>query len=233
MAALLLLGTVLGACREVGPERFDRPVDPMMAGTGGRPGTGGRAAGEGTGGSGPVVPVADAAAAADGAKDMGATIPDVAVVMETGAAPPDAPVVVDLPREVVTVPEVMPEARPPVDLRPDSTDTRPGTQACHPDPMVIAICWQLEPACANCPSAAATTDCYATVEKRDDAACARFAVDRKCLVDTGGNACGSLNCGAGEGPPVAAGCNRETCRAAQGNGDSQACQRLLAACPCR
>jgi hypothetical protein len=98
------------------------------------------------------------------------------------------------------------------------------TAACHPDPKVIAICKQLEPACLNCPNN--STRCFEVAAAGDDRACARYAVDNDCTVDVGGNWCGSLNC-------MAAGCDRTACRMVQGEGASADCQKMLAQCPCK
>jgi hypothetical protein len=95
---------------------------------------------------------------------------------------------------------------------------------CHPDPNVIEICKQLEPACLNCPSN--STRCFNVAQAGDDRACARYAVDNGCKVDVGGNWCGSLNC-------MAQGCDRAACTTAQGEGASADCQKLLAKCPCK
>jgi hypothetical protein len=98
------------------------------------------------------------------------------------------------------------------------------TAACYPDPNVIAICKQLEPACLNCPSN--STRCFNVAAAGDDRACARYAVDNDCKVDVGGNWCGSLNC-------MAQGCDRAACRQLQGEGNSPMCQKMLAQCPCK
>jgi hypothetical protein len=112
-----------------------------------------------------------------------------------------------------------------------------GLAICNPDPLVIASCRQLEPACENCPPGGApprnqaAADCFALVDRAraglaTDADCVKFAADKMCKVDQGGNACGSLNCGA-------PGCNARACDTAYNNGDSTACRRLLATCPCK
>jgi hypothetical protein len=95
---------------------------------------------------------------------------------------------------------------------------------CHPDPNVIQICKQLEPACLNCPSN--SDRCFTVADDGDDRACARYAADNKCTVDVGGNWCGSLNC-------MAQGCDRAACITAQGEGSSAECQKLMAKCPCK
>jgi hypothetical protein len=100
-----------------------------------------------------------------------------------------------------------------------------GTTAyCYPDPNVIAICKQLEPACLNCPSN--STRCFNVAAAGDDRACARYAVDNNCKVDVGGNWCGSLNC-------MAQGCDKAACRTLQGEGNSPMCQKMLTQCPCK
>jgi hypothetical protein len=99
------------------------------------------------------------------------------------------------------------------------------TAACHPDPNVIAICKQLEPACQNCANGTVTR-CYDVAAAGDDRACVRYAVDNDCKVDVGGNWCGSLNC-------MAQGCDRSMCRTVQGEGASADCQKLLDQCPCK
>lgn len=107
-------------------------------------------------------------------------------------------------------------ARPPVN----------GTAACHPDPNVIAICKQLEPACQNCPDRSIWDECFRVSAAGNDAACARYAATNNCTVDQGGNWCGSLDC-------TAQGCPRTNCRDVQGNGASPACQALMNQCPCQ
>jgi hypothetical protein len=101
-----------------------------------------------------------------------------------------------------------------------------GTALCYPDPAVIAICKQLEPACENCPDKSIWNQCFAMAAAGDDKACARYAVQNNCKVDQGGNTCGSLNC-------AAKGCNRTACMTAQGNGDTTKCAPLLTSCPCQ
>jgi hypothetical protein len=109
-------------------------------------------------------------------------------------------------------------ARPPV--------SGGGTAACHPDPNVIEICKQLEPACQNCPDRSVWDECFRVSAAGNDAACARYARDNNCTVDQGGNWCGSLNC-------TATGCPRTDCRQVQGNGASAPCQALIDECPCQ
>jgi hypothetical protein len=101
-----------------------------------------------------------------------------------------------------------------------------GTALCDPDPKVIAICKQLEPACENCPDKSIWNECFAMAATGNDKACARYAIQNNCKVDTGGNTCGSLNC-------QAKGCNKTACTTAQGNGDTTKCAPLLATCPCQ
>jgi hypothetical protein len=101
-----------------------------------------------------------------------------------------------------------------------------GPAACHPDPNVIKICKQLEPACQNCPDRAVWDECFRVSAAGNDTACARYAADNDCTVDQGGNWCGSLDC-------TAQGCPRASCRDAQGNGASGACQAMLDECPCQ
>jgi hypothetical protein len=144
------------------------------------------------------------------------------------------------PADVVVVPVTPVDAVAAVDVATPTDAVAPkGPAACHPNAKVIAICHQLEAACQNCPGGAmgaVSTRCFAAVQKNDDAACAKFAVDNKCPVDDAagkGNVCGSLNCGVGNGPPVAAGCNKAMCAKAQGEGDSAKCMPFLAACPCK
>jgi hypothetical protein len=110
---------------------------------------------------------------------------------------------------------------------PDAATPPPsnGRAECYPDPKVILICKQLEPACQNCRSGTDVNECYRLSETGNDGACARYAVDNRCTVDQGGNWCGSLNC-------EAQGCPRTNCRTVQGNGASPACQMLLDECPC-
>ncbi len=218
--------TTVAACRDGRPP--PAAIDSAKA-TGGRAATGGRGGRTGSGGAGgsatmapaaapaamnpadvAVSDLADALVSSDGSSDGSDAASDVRVSVDAssdgrmGVAPPDA--------------------------------GRAGPAACHPNPRVIAICHQLESACANCPGGPMgrnALDCYAAVQRRDDAACAKFAVDRKCPIDPGGNVCGSLNCGVGNGPPVANACNRTACRTAQGNGVSTACMAFMTACPCR
>jgi hypothetical protein len=101
---------------------------------------------------------------------------------------------------------------------------------------VIQICHQLENACENCPpggpGTALAKACFDLVAKAyagmaDDAACAKFAVDNKCKVDSGGNVCGSLDCSA-------PGCmDKARCEDRKGWGDTNQCKAFLATCPCR
>jgi hypothetical protein len=228
-ASLLLVGSAMSGCRDTKPDYFGTPPAPESTGgrtgtgTGGRPATGGRGGTSGAADAGAVKPV-DAVPAVDGA----VAGPDA---VASDAVASDAVPVVEVGAPDMVVVPVADAAAP---------DTRPvtgnGPAACFPDPKVIAICLQLEAACNNCPGGGMgmkpTMDCYAVVQRGNDVACAKYAVDKKCTIDPGGNVCGSLNCGVGSGPPVKAGCNRNACRTAQGNGDSAKCQALLAACPC-
>lgn len=102
---------------------------------------------------------------------------------------------------------------------------------------MIHICKQLENACENCPggkSGTLSNQCFnVVVPKGDDAACAKFAADNKCTVDSGGNVCGSLNC-------MATGCDTAQCAAAQDWGDpgqgpngGPGCTALASKCPCK
>jgi hypothetical protein len=225
-ASILSFGLTFAGCRDTKPDYFGAPPVDTTTSTGGRSGSGGR-----SGGTGGAKGSPDAAAAPGDAKPA-----DVVTAADVGGDAPRDGVIVDAvtPSDVVTaeVPAPVPVADA---AAPDAVKTGPA--ACFPDPKVIAVCVQLESACNNCPGGGegkkSTLDCYAVVQKGDDAACAKYSVDKKCNVDPGGNVCGSLNCGVGQGPPVAAGCNVTACKLAQGNGDSAKCQTLLAACPCK
>jgi hypothetical protein len=228
LGSVFLFAVVLAsACRESTPPPFDQPVDTV--GTGGRSSKGGSrgtasggAAGMKAGGAG----AGGMAGAAAGPADSGAAgaAEDAMVIVDAEPPPADAPAAT--PDAVV-----MPDAGPPV--------VGTGLAACYPDPKVIKICHQLEAACQNCPggpNSAMTQQCFAAVEKKNDAACEKFAIDHKCPVDDPmgkGNVCGSLNCGVGSGPPVAAGCDKVACAKAQGEGNSAMCMPLLAKCPCK
>lgn len=231
-----LAGLGFAGCRESTPPSLEQPVDTEA--TGGRTGSGGRTSkppgtGGATGAAGAVKPgmgAGGAPAASDGAAHDGSGTDAV------GAGAGDAdPVAGDaeIPVTPVDAPVVADAVVPAVDAAPR------GPAACHPDPKAIEICHQLEPACQNCPGGVAgkvAVACNAAVQKNNDAACAKFAVDNKCPVDDAagkGNVCGSLNCGVGFGPAVAAGCNKAACAKAQGEGDSQKCMPFLAACPCK
>jgi hypothetical protein len=228
LALVLVVFAGAAACRDSTPPPFD---DVDVVGTGGRSGTGGRRGGAAAGGAaGAAVPPKGGAAgaapsappAADGAVADSAPIIDVAEPADVlvPVTPVDAVAVVDV-------------------IAPADVAAPKGPAACHPDPKVIEICHQLEAACQNCPGGAmgtVATKCFAAVQKNNDAACAKFAVDNKCPPDDAagkGNVCGSLNCGVGNGPPVAAGCNKVMCAKAQGEGDSAKCMPFLAACPCK
>ncbi len=231
LASVLALASVFVGCRDSKPDYFGfpPPVDTTTS-TGGRSGTGGKS-GAGKGGASGAMGAPDAVAPAP---NMDAHVDGVADALVPDGAP-DV-VATDGPADLV-VSETAPDVTPPrADAAPDTTPSK-GPAACYPDSKVIRICHQLESACNNCPGGGTgtkpTMDCYAVVQRGDDAACAKYAADKKCTVDPGGNVCGSLNCGVGSGPPVAAGCNRMACRTAQGNGDSAMCMRYLAACPCK
>ncbi len=137
----------------------------------------------------------------------------------------------------------------------DGATSGGGVLACWPDPKVIKICHQLENACENCGprkgvacrngAPAQICNCFDLIEKAyagmaTDADCEKYAAANNCTVDnvaTTGNICGSLNC---ELPACkcatgdcAAESNRgKTCAADQSWGDSSACQKWAAKCPC-
>jgi hypothetical protein len=77
--------------------------------------------------------------------------------------------------------------------------------------------------------------CFDLATTADDATCAKFAVDNMCVVDSGGNTCGSINCTGG-----AAGCDMAGCLKAQDWGDPNAssqggkgCNAYVTTCPCK
>jgi hypothetical protein len=231
LALILVIGSGMLACRESTPPPFDdEPVDTET--TGGRSGSGGRGGSKGGGAGG-------AAGMGVGTKPSDSGAPDVIPVATDGPVSSDVVAASD----AVPVADALVEpidAVPTVDATPPVSDAAPrGPAACYPDPKVIAICHQLEAACQNCPGGVmgkARMGCFAAVQKGDDAACAKFAMQNKCPVDDAagkGNVCGSLNCGVGHGPAVAAGCNKVACATAQGEGDSAKCMPFLAACPCK
>jgi hypothetical protein len=251
LIALLCVGGGPLGCKETAPPPGYSPVGTARPQTGGRTGSSpGSSAPAGTGGSagasaaGGMPGMGMAAAGGGGGNGARDASPAESAPEVTTESPPET----GAPEVASSNDSGMPEVAVRVDAREDTrredarvdgttgadgADAGKRPAACFPDPMVIAICRQLEGACANCPGAALTTQCYAVVEAGDDAACAKFAVDKKCPVDQGGNVCGSLNCGLGVGPPVASGCDRAACATAQGNGDSSKCQAFLAACPCK
>jgi hypothetical protein len=238
VAAVLFVGGVLHGCTtKSGPPP---PPDPVSTAGSGGSGAGGSVPIPGsfpgsTGGSGGSGGTATNPPATGGTGGV-AGKNDAGRVGDDGPPPPaDATVLAD-----ANVSGGDDAATP--DVAPPAGDAGPGgpLAACFPDPKVIKVCRQLEPACENCPPGGApprnktAVDCFALVEKANagmasDADCAQFAVDHKCTVDnaaTTGNVCGSLNCGA-------TGCNKAMCDRVYGNGDSAACMRLLATCPCK
>jgi hypothetical protein len=244
MAILFVGGAVLG-CSTTSPPAGN-------ASTGGSGGTGqgsggsGGTIGSGSGGSGGRAVDAAEPAGADAATPVTADGGDES----DGPAAADGPLASDGPEIVLDGPAAGDDAPAADAVATDdaissddavsSTDGGGPLAACFADPKVIKVCRQLEPACENCPPGGApprnatAAACFALVDKAiagmaSDADCAQFAVDHKCTVDnptTTGNACGSLNC-------QATGCNATMCETVYGDGDSAACQRLLATCPCK
>jgi hypothetical protein len=242
-AALLVAG-VLCACSPA------QVLDPVT-GTGG---SGGASQPSSTGGRGTPGPAAgsggsggEGAGTGGGlAGTGGARPPDAGGPRDTAAPrPPDSrPPPPDAPRPPPPDAAPEPDAPDPADAPPiagsDAGTVVPsdgGIALCFSNPRVVAICRQLEPACENCPPGGAppgnptAQECFDLVARAKagmatDAECVKFFQDRKCTVDNGGNVCGSLNC-------AARGCNAAMCSAAFENGDTVACMRFAATCPCR
>jgi hypothetical protein len=120
---------------------------------------------------------------------------------------------------------------------------KPAVASCSTQVSGLTTCRQLEVACENCPPGGApeknptADECFKLTDRAfagqaTDADCAKFAMEKKCTVDPGGNICVTLNC---DGRP---GCDgnpddRKTCAGAAHYGEKADCQKYLPKCSCK